>query len=323
MLFALRAASRAAWRMAGAVAGSVVALACAEGASGPAAEPRPDPVPLPAPAPAPLPYASWVDATDGSMPLVLIAPHGGDLTPPELPDRTCSGCETLNDANTQALARTIDSVFRVRTGKRPFVVINRLNRRKFDANRDRAEATGGYAPLDSMWLRFQGAVDSAKARATRSHARALVLDLHGHAHAVPRLELGYLLSATSLRLADSALAPLVGNSSIARLDSATVGMDRGATLLRGPRALGTLLVDAGYPAVPSAQDPAPQVGESYFDGGYNTQRHGSRAAGAVDAIQVECNNAGVRDSEANRAAFANALVTATLAFLSHHYGWSP
>ncbi|MBL8997752.1 MAG: hypothetical protein JNL44_10600 [Gemmatimonadetes bacterium] len=314
---------RGAWRVAGTVTAAVALLACGEGAAAPAAGPRPDPVPTPVPTPVPLPYATWVEATEGTMPLVLIAPHGGDLTPPELPDRGCAGCETLNDANTQALARTIDSAFAARTGKRPFVVINRLHRRKFDANRDRAEATGGHTPLDPMWELFQGAVDSAKARATRVHARALVLDLHGHAHAVPRLELGYLLSATSLRLADSALAPLVGNSSIARLDSAAVGGDRGAALLRGPRALGTLLVDAGYPAVPSAQDPAPLAGEAYFDGGYNTQRHGSRSAGRVDAIQIECHNAGVRDTGANRAAFANALVTATLAFLSNHYGWSP
>lgn len=257
------------------------------------------------------------------MPLVVIAPHGGDLAPSELPDRTCLGCETVNDANTQALAIALADAFERRVGRRPFLVINRLSRRKFDANRDRAEATGDYGPLIPMWDLFHARIDSAKARARRIHPRALVVDLHGHAHAVPRLELGYLLSASSLRLADSLVTPLVASSSIARLDLATVGSDHGAALLRGSRALGTRFADAGYRAVPSVPEPAPLAAEAYFDGGFNTQRHGSRSGGEVDAVQIECNNAGVRDSAENRAAFAEAFVTAMLAYLADHYGWAP
>lgn len=292
---------------------------------GPAADPTTGPPSTPGPGtvPRPLDVASWVDATDGSVPLVIVAPHGGDLTPVDLPDRTCSGCTTVNDANTQALAIEIADAFARRIGRRPFVVINRLHRRKFDANRDRAEATGGHAPLDTMWTLFHTRIDSAKARAARVHPRALLIDLHGHGHAIPRLELGYLLSASSLRLSDALLTPLLAASSVARLDSATVGTDRGAALLRGPRALGTRLAAAGYPSVPSAQDPAPLATEEYFDGGYNTQRHGSRTSGPVDAIQVECFNAGVRDTAANRTAFAEALVTAMLAYFADHYGWVP
>jgi len=264
-----------------------------------------------------------VDATDGTIPLVIIAPHGGDLSPAELPDRTCGGCVTVNDANTQALALEIADAFERRVGRRPFVVINRLHRRKFDANRDRTEATGGFARLDPMWDLLHLRVDSAKARATRVHPRALVIDLHGHAHAVPRLELGYLLSAASLRLADSLLTPLLSTSSLAALDVATTGVDRGTALLRGPRALGTRLADAGYPSVPSAQDPAPATADEYFNGGYNTMRHGSRNGGAVDAVQIECNHAGVRDTAPNRTAFAEGLVTALLAWFADQYGWVP
>ena len=300
-------------------------VACAGGDARPAtAPPPPVPVvPVPAPPPAPLDVSGWVHATDGTMPLVIIAPHGGDLAPAELPDRTCAGCETVNDANTQALAIAIADAFEARVGRRPFVVINRLSRRKFDANRDRTEATGGHSPLDPMWDLFHARVDSAKARATRIHPHALVIDLHGHAHAVPRLELGYLLTGSNLRLADSLLAPLMPQSSIARLDTASQSGARGAALVRGPLALGTRLATAGYPSVPSAQDPAPQSADAYFNGGYNTLRHGSRAAGTVDAVQLECYNAGVRDSPANRALFAEVLATALLGFLADHYHWVP
>ena len=42
-------------------------------------------------------------------------------------------------------------------------------------------------------------------------------------------------------------------------------------------------------------------GDSYFTGGYNTVRHGSRDGGATDAIQMECYFAGLRDTAENRA----------------------
>ena len=279
--------------------------------------------PGPTPPPPALDVSGWVSARDGTMPLVIVAPHGGDLSPETLPDRQCAGCETLNDANTQELAEAIADAFERRTGRRPFVVANRLHRRKFDGNRERTEATGGYAPLDPLWDRLHLAIDSAKARALRLHRRALLVDLHGHAHPIARLELGYLLTGAELRLPDSLLGPRVGASSIARLGAVAASGDRGALLLRGARSLGTRLAVAGYPAVPSAGDPALRDGDPYFTGGYNTRRHGSLDGGAVDAIQLECNLAGVRDTAANRAAFAEAVVTALLAYLGDHYGWSP
>jgi N-formylglutamate amidohydrolase len=271
----------------------------------------------------PLPVANWVEGIDGTIPLVLIAPHGGDLTPADLPDRVCADCVTVNDANTQALARTISDAFFARVGKRPFLVINRLNRRKYDANRALPEATAGYAPLEPMWTLFQATVDSAKARARRLHPRALVIDLHGHAHTVQRLEMGYLLSASQLRLADAALSPYVSGSSVAQLSLVTPARDSGVAILRGPRALGSRFAALGFPAVPSDVDPAPAVGQDYFDGGYNTSRNGSSLLGPVDAVQIECNYTGVRDTAANRAAFAEAFVTALLAFLQDHYAWRP
>lgn len=300
---------------------ALLATSAACGGSGATESTTPPPVQTPTPAP-PLDVAAWIAVSPGDMPLVIVAPHGGDITPGELPDRTCTGCVTVNDANTQALAFAIADAFQTRIARRPFVVANRLSRRKFDANRDLAEATGSYGPLAPMWTRFHQEIDSAKARAVRTHPRALLIDLHGHAHAVARLELGYLLTGAELRLTDGALDPLLASTSVARLDSAGTG-DRGAALLRGPRALGTRLAVAGYPSVPSASDPAPLDGQAYFNGGYNTARHGSRTSGPVDAVQIECNYAGVRDTAESRAAFAEALVTALLAFLDDQYGWRP
>jgi hypothetical protein len=275
--------------------------------------------------PPPVSTAVYPEFTTGAAPLVIIAPHGGDLAPETIPDRTCSGCTTVNDANTQDLARQIADSFAARSGRRPWLVINRLHRRKFDANREVIEATGGYAPLEPVWLAFHASIDSARASIGRSPGRGLVIDLHGHGHAIARLELGYLLSDAALRLTDSALVVqgAMSRTSIARLAAERAGAVPGVALLRGAPSLGALLVTAGYPAVPSPTDVAPLVGEAYFEGGYNTDRHGSLRGGPTDAIQIECHLTGVRDTAANRGAFAGALAAALDRYLRDQYGWVP
>lgn len=303
-------------------AGSVLlAAACVSGDDGSGITPPPTPRP-PAPTPVYDPTA-WVNSSDGTIPLVIIAPHGGDLSPFSLPVRTCAGCVTGNDTNTQPLANEIAAAFERRIGRRPFLVINRLHRSRFDGNRDQAEATGSYAPLFGVWEHWQASIDSARVRAARVHARAIVIDLHGHGHAIPRLELGYLLTATQLRLPDDQLHATITNSSVARLHQLKPAGDSGAALIRGPRSLGSRLAALGVPSVPSDATPAPLVGEDYFNGGYNTVRHGSRAGGTADAIQIETHFPGIRDTEANRRAFAEHLVTALLGVLDDYYGWTP
>ena len=304
------------------LAGGLLASVAACAAGDPEAGTAPPPTGVVTPPP-PLPITTWVDLEDGTMPLVLIAPHGGDLTPADLPDRTCTGCVLVNDTNTRALALAIASAFELRVNRRPFVVVNRLNRRKFDGNRDLLEATGGHLPLEAFWNLYQSRIDSAVARAKRLHPRALVIDLHGHGHAVPRLELGYLLTASSLRLPDGQLGPIVAQSSIGGLHRAAASGDSGVALLRGPRSLGARFRSLGVPAVPSDNDAAPLVDQDYFNGGYNTSRRGSLLGGAVDAIQIETHYTGVRDTPESRFAFAEAFVTALLAYLQDHYGWRP
>lgn len=324
----------AGWCLAAAL--GTATAACGGGGDGPPAAPPTAPTP-PAAGPPDRPVGpfvvgqpvrdaqAWIEYTPGDAPLVLIAPHGGLLAPASLPDRSCSGCVVANDTNTQALARAIVDTFTARTGRRPHLVVNLLHRRKFDGNRDLPEAAAGTAALQVPWEWLHAAVDSARADVVRRHARGLVLDLHGHAHAIARLELGYLLSASQLRLADAELAGanLFMSTSIARLVGDARGAPGGPELLRGVTSLGGLLEARGIPAVPSPSAPAPRVGEEYFNGGYNTLRHGSRSGGPLDAIQIEHHFTGVRDTEANRARYAAVLTDALVVLLEERYGWRP
>ncbi len=265
----------------------------------------------------------YIEYQPGTAPLLIIAPHGGALLPAGLPDRTCAVCVTVTDGNTQELARLIVDSFAVRTGRRPHLVVNRLNRRKFDANREIVEATGGTAALERTWLWLHAFIDSAKAAVVRTAAKGLVIDLHGHGHDIPRLELGYLISAATLRLDDATLAAAstINQSSIARVARSSVAGDSPVSLLNGPNSLGGLLAAAGVPSVPSHLDRAPAAGDEYFNGGYNTARHGSQQGGVVDAIQIESHSPGIRDTPANRERFAGILAAALVRYLDRHYGW--
>ena len=263
----------------------------------------------------------YVEYIAGNLPLIFTAPHGGALAPTSIPTRTAPACggaaTTVTDANTEDLARLIKTEFFNRTGKYPHIVINRLHRNRLDANREMGEAACGNAQAQEAWRDYHDFIETAKAKATADHQRGWYTDLHGHGHAIARLELGYDLSAATLRLTDAELdgAPTYETASSIRVFSQQSSLSF-AALLRGQSSLGTLLTSAGYPSVPSAQDPAPDAGEEYFSGGYSTERHGCKTAGQVCGVQIEANLVGVRDTPANRAAFAAAIATAYVAFLT-------
>jgi len=255
----------------------------------------------------------YIEFRAGSLPLVVSAPHGGTLAPAALPDRT--GGETVLDANTIELARAVGDAVQLLTGKRPHLVLCRLARTKLDANREINEAAQGSAAAELAWREWHGFLEAASAAVDTG----LYLDLHGHGHAVPRVELGYLLAGSDLALSDAQLntAAIANRSSIravaGRSSSGLVG------LLRGPSSLGALLESRGFPAVPSPSQPAPG-NDPYFTGGYDTDRHGSRHGGQVDAIQLEIHRVGARDTEANWRAFGAALAGALQDYFPAHYG---
>ena len=263
----------------------------------------------------------YVEYLPGNMPLIFAASHGGDLAPSDIPARNCSGCVTSTDLNTQELGRMVRNAVFKETGCYPHLVINRLRRSRLDANRDIQEAALGNPDAEQAWKEYHGFIDSAKKRIETTAKRGLFIDLHGHGHSIQRLELGYLLSGTTLRGSNEALntPDVLSNSSIRQLVADGRQKLPHAELIRGEKSLGTLLEKASYASVPSSGDPAPRSGQDYFSGGYSTDRHGSANGGSIDAIQIECNYQGVRDSEISLAYFAESLAKSLLEYLALHY----
>jgi len=261
----------------------------------------------------------YVEYIHGNIPLIISAPHGGEKKPSDIPDRSCNGCVYVNDTNTQELAREIaDAIFK-ESGCYPHVILNRLHRSKLDANRAIREAADGDPTAEVAWQQYTDFINIAKDSINANFDKGLFIDLHGHAHDIQRLELGYLLSKNDLKLDDEDLseASFVEKSSIKDLilKNPTYSL---ADFIRGEFSLGTDIERRGFDAVPSLQDLYPEDSESYFSGGYNTATYGSRNGGSIDAIQIECNQ-DVRFQESVRKGFAESLAQALKEFLELFY----
>src|SRR5688572_27180861 len=102
----------------------------------------------------------YIEYIAGDLPIIITAPHGGTLTPAEIPDRTGTDITTVRDTNTEELARTIGTVFMSEVGGRPHIIIVRLRRTKLDANRHVEEATKGNRLAGRAWIEFHSFVEA-------------------------------------------------------------------------------------------------------------------------------------------------------------------
>lgn len=261
-----------------------------------------------------------IEYIHGNLPIILSSPHGGEKKPDEIPDRSCSGCVTINDTNTQELTREITDAIHQKTSCFPYVIINRLHRSKLDANREIIEAADGNNQAEAAWTFYHDHVTASRESISETHTKGLFLDIHGHGHEIQRLELGYLLSKSDLQEDNDFLdnESIIAKSSINHLVENNVGGFNHSELIRGENSFGHLIHQNGINAVPSLTDPFPMDDESYFTGGYNTRQYGSRDGGTIDGIQIECHQ-DVRFEDAPRKEFADSLALVIINYLERHY----
>lgn len=255
----------------------------------------------------------WAECMVGDMPLVLTAPHGGDIKPAGIPDRSCPNAKTAKDLYTQELAREIAAELYETYGVRPYVVINLLHRSKLDPNREIEEASCGNETMKEAWRGFQGYIDSALSTAVHHHGRALFVDLHGHVG--DQIELGYSLTGTNLRTLANGndITNLIAKSTMVNyMTKRSPAIFQG--MIMGDAAFGTLLENEGIPAMPSKQKKAPLSGVSFFSGGYISDRYGAVAYPGVYGFQMECHPS-IRNAE--RSAFVKTFAKLIMQYLEN------
>lgn len=256
----------------------------------------------------------------GTVPLIISAPHGGGLTPSEIPDRTYG--TTVTDDFTIETAMALRRAIFDYSGVYPHVVVSYLKRTKLDPNRGLGEAAQGNVYAEQAWQEYHGFIDQAEDSVTARFGKGFYVDIHGHGHAIHRLELGYLLSASDLAQSDNTLnAPVYADKSSIRALARSVPINFSG-LLRGHNSLGSLIARQGVRAVPSYDEPSPGGGNPYFSGGYSTARHGSRTTGTISGVQIEAYRAGLRDTGENRLKYAQVLTRALDQYFRNFYGWN-
>ncbi len=260
-----------------------------------------------------------VEYLAGDLPIVLTSPHGGRLRPDAIPNRT-KGVTDM-DVNTQELARALAAELFARTGRHAHLVASHLHRSKLDPNREIEEAAQGDPIAQKAWQEFHAAIRGALAAAVERHGFAFLIDLHGHAHPIARLELGYALDAKQLNRDDKAFdASGVMQLGTLRDLHARLG-GSAAALLRGPGSLGDLFESRGLRATPSPREPQPGDGP-FFSGGYIVRQHAAAPdTPKVDGLQIECPRAGVRDTPESRARFAQITTEVLMVFLKERYAY--
>ena len=223
----------------------------------------------------------------GTLPLLLTAPHGGQLAVPGVPARD-SGTH-VRDVGTDTLAEQVATLLGQRLGARPSVVVARFGRRYIDANRSPAEAY--ESPQAQVTYDHYHAEVAAHVAALRaSHPHAVLLDIHGQSQVPDTTFRGTRAGLTTRRL-------------LAR---------EGVAALQGPNSLLGVLAAQGLRVHPPLESTTLKE-DARYAGGYTVYRYGSHNPDGIDAIQLEFGR-----QQRENPQLAGHLTEALALFLKHH-----
>jgi N-formylglutamate amidohydrolase len=202
-------------------------------------------------------------AQRGTLPLLILASHGGDEPVPGVPVRT-QGVNT-QDARTKDLAQALAARLASDLGETPYMVIADFHRRYIDANRSPANAFE-HPSAETHYLIYHQSI-RAFVESIRGEfpEGALLLDLHGQGAEPATIHRGTQNGRTvQSMLHRHGEASMVGEQSF----------------------LGQLQA-AGYTVYPP-NTPLGQPREApAWNGGYTVQTYGSHHPDGIDAIQLE------------------------------------
>ena len=250
----------------------------------------------------------------GNIPLILSAPHGGEVAPDDIEDRT-SGVFDLDDF-TLELTQDIINEFYTQTGKTPYVVIGEISRKKVDLNRQRDVAFEDEK-AEVIYDEFHRQIQKSEKEIDEEFGKGLYIDIHGQSHPKGYAEFGYLLFNDMLKLEDTHLEDHQNQTSIRTL--CKFSSEPFLEQLKGKHSLGSLMCSEGYDSIPSMKIPYATDG-NYFEGAYDTIRYGSLKGGNISGIQIEFPYKNIRDTSEHRQKCASSFVRSIIKFMDVHFG---
>ena len=209
----------------------------------------------------------------GSMPIILTAPHGGRATIPALEPRRAQdgtpgpwgGVHTGVDSSTDILASGIAAELRKLTGQDPYIVVAKFARKYIDANRppefglEDPRARPYYDYYQRSIRRF---VDEVRA----NYPAGLLIDVHSQGKDPDVIMRGTLNGHAVQRLVQR----------------------RGVEAVTGPRGVFGQLEANGFKVFPRNDVPPRGTSEDAgYKGGYTLFTYGSHNHDGIDAVQME------------------------------------
>lgn len=216
--------------------------------------------------------AEMVLVRQGTMPIILTAPHGGREAIPGVAPRITQGKPsggrgyvTVTDTNTDKLALGIAAEIKALTGKEPYLVLAKFERKYIDPNRppeiglDNPTAQPYYDLYHQTVRRF---VDEIRSQ----YPAGLLIDVHGQKKDPTVVMRGTQNGRTVERLLKRAGVPAV----------------------TGPDGIFGQLAANGFAVSPTNAVPPGGASEDRgYSGGYTVGTYGSNNANGIDAVQME------------------------------------
>lgn len=205
---------------------------------------------------------NYIEYIAGDLPVIIVAPHGGSLTPSNLPDFSTHG---KDNGTLETTLQLYDSIVSHTNGCIPHVIINHLHPTKLNAAREIDSAAGTNLDARQAWYDFHDFIDTAKYRVTNDWSAGHYFEMHGNGHAEMWTEVGLGVSKTYLNGSDSLIMTRVNYSTVKNL--CTNGGVNFLDVVKGPMSLGNLLDSKGWKSVPSLTHPSPDTGGFFMQDG--------------------------------------------------------
>lgn len=216
--------------------------------------------------------ADLVFVQQGTLPIILTAPHGGREPIAGIPARDVTSPPkdkkryvATSDRNSDLIALGIAKEIHTLTGDDPYVVQARFQRKFIDPNRppDVAYDSPGSAPFYELYHRsIRQFVDEIRAK----HFAGLLIDIH-----------------TQGKIPQSLVRGTQNGRAVKRLVARS-----GVQAITGPNGLFGQLEANGFNVFPRNDVPPSGKNEDGgFNGGYTVATYGSHRANGIDAVQFE------------------------------------
>ena len=255
----------------------------------------------------------YIEYIAGDLPLVLVAPHGGVLTPegmPVLHDHIGDG------GSLEGMRITGESMVEMTRGGRPHMIINHIVSNRMIAVGTQDYAAGDHVDARQAWEDFHGFILDAKEEVMLGWGKGHYFEFHTNGWPESWINIGVGVSAKHLNASDEVLLKRASLSTVRYLVEGE-GADF-IEILRGPTSLGGLLESRGYLVVPSPDIPRPGEG-GFFYAGWNTWEHGSSDGGTMDATHIETHWQYINNGTAKREVYSRDLAESILVFMDTHY----